>query len=266
MEKERKVITVQIDEEFYDSLMANGGNGGKSNMKYYSCLGDYSNDEQHDVFLVDNANFIVNTGDTYETIIGPEYVYNLGSYEAFPIAVAINMDKRCYDEGEWISLTEYLQRYNGFDPATHAEITEEEFYHIPEDVIIPYRDREKLGEIFEDCYSKLLRYGVQPSGNSIFDSTPIKFPIPFLGHKTISVELHPNDFTRTNENYIVYFFTCSDYYRPNDQWYDWDIPNQNEFVENVEVVCLELCYSGIAMCRILYPDGTKEYLCPIVAG
>lgn len=28
MEKERKVITVQIDEEFYDSLMANGGNGG----------------------------------------------------------------------------------------------------------------------------------------------------------------------------------------------------------------------------------------------
>lgn len=31
MEKERKVITVQIDEEFYDSLMANGGNGGGSN-------------------------------------------------------------------------------------------------------------------------------------------------------------------------------------------------------------------------------------------
>lgn len=30
MEKERKVITVQIDEEFYDSLMANGGNGGGS--------------------------------------------------------------------------------------------------------------------------------------------------------------------------------------------------------------------------------------------
>lgn len=28
MEKERKVITVQIDEEFYDSLMAGGGNGG----------------------------------------------------------------------------------------------------------------------------------------------------------------------------------------------------------------------------------------------
>lgn len=28
MEKEKKVITVQIDEEFYDSLMANGGTGG----------------------------------------------------------------------------------------------------------------------------------------------------------------------------------------------------------------------------------------------
>lgn len=30
MEKREKVITVQIDEEFYDSLMANGGNGGGS--------------------------------------------------------------------------------------------------------------------------------------------------------------------------------------------------------------------------------------------
>lgn len=30
MEKEKKVITVQIDEEFYDSLVANGGNGGES--------------------------------------------------------------------------------------------------------------------------------------------------------------------------------------------------------------------------------------------
>lgn len=175
-----------------------------------------------------------------------------------------HLKKYIYIDGEYVDYLEYVQSRESFVSSTHQEITEEEFYHILEDIVIPFGDRKKLGEVFEQCYSKLLEFNIQPSGDSAFDSTPIKFPIPLLGYKTISIELS-SGYTRTNTNYINWFFTRTDYYRGNDQWNWWE-NDKPEFVDNVEVVCLELCSSGIAMCRITYPDGTKEYLCPIVVG
>lgn len=255
---------VTKNEIHISNLNASSSSNGSS-MKYYDCIQDFLRGESHDVTLVDNVKAILEENGT--TIIAPESVMNWGSFSPVVIAVAIDTEnRRCYVDGEWITMKEYAQRFDGFNPDTHTEITEEEFYHIPESIIIPYKDRNKLGEIFEDCYSKLLRLGVQPNGDSAFDSTPIRFPIPFLGYKTISIEINPDYFTNTEPNYINFFFTRSDFYRSNDSWYNYDDPNQKEFVDNVEVVCLELCSSGIAMCRIVYPDGTKEYLCPMVVG
>lgn len=233
-------------------------NGGKSNIKYYDCLGD-----DHRVSHADNVK-IVNTI-TGDITIAPYATYlDIDFNNSAMLATAWDTSKKIYIDGEYVDYLEYVQSMDSFFASEHKEITEEEFYHTLEDVVIPFGDRKKLGEVFEQCYSKLVEFGVLPSGNGAFNSTPINFPIPLLGYKTISVELH-SEYTRTSPNLIHFFFTSTDFYRSADQW-NWQENNRPEYVSDVEVVCLELCQSGIAMCRITYPDGTKEYLCPIIAG
>lgn len=142
--------------------------------------------------------------------------------------------------------------------------------NIETDIIIKYQDRKKLGIVFEDVYSKLLQNGYNPVGTSIYNSVNIKFPIANLGgnYNTISIECNKDYFIGPYSN-IGYFFSNTNVYKNSDQWTPSDELPENPNIDNVDVVYIELSTtrnSGLAMCRILYPDGTKEYGVYLIAG
>ena len=116
-------------------VKGNGGNAGgyTSGMKYYDCLFDEEIQSTHGDYYVDNEKVMnTETGDVY---IYPESYYQ----NARSIAVAVDVtNRKCYVDGQWMTYKDFLKNEDfgdAFDIDTHIEITEEEFYHIPEDEV-----------------------------------------------------------------------------------------------------------------------------------
>lgn len=228
--------------------------------KFYDCFfGDWNND--HDEWPFIATKYVdLNTGDVY---IAPDSWNGISCPEGSNYIRAAVMhvpDVRYYGDNKWLSPEEVLSNDDvcSFDFNAHPEITEEEFYHIPEEVVIPYNDRNKLEEVFEHLYSILNRYGIEPSGDSAYNTTNINFPIPVCGYKNLSIEISPGNYAQ-NDNIIDSYWTRNDSF--GDVW-DYNKP----IVENVEAVFISIGYTGFGLCRLTHSDGTKEYRVSQVVG
>ena len=224
--------------------------------KFYDCSFADANNSHSDYYEELSKVVDLVTG---ETVIAPEAWIDTENTCA-RVAIAFDMAKKIYIDGKWITNEEFLKRddYEGFDFNAHPEITEEEFYHIPEEVVIPYNDRNKLEEVFEHLYSVLNKYGVEPSGDNAYNTTNINFPIPVCGYKNLSIEISPGNYAQ-RYNIIDSYWTREDSF--DDAW-DYNKP----IVENVEAVFLSIGYTGFGLCRLTHSDGTKEYRVSQVVG
>lgn len=140
-------------------IVKGGGSsgGGKSGMKYFDCLfGDNGDSGSHGEFY--NAKWIdLNSG---YTIIAPwaeaPADYPDGFYPT-RVALAIDMNAKYYWDGQWRTNQDFFE-YLNFDPSTHIEITEEEFYHIPEDKVFDVSTAEGRKEAYETLFPLVSRY------------------------------------------------------------------------------------------------------------
>lgn len=132
-----------------------GSGGGKSGMKYFDCLFeplDEYGEHPHGRFLADNAKVIFTSDNgTDQIVIAPEAEGRL-------IAVAVDTSKRIYLDGRWVDIKEYMFDFENFDMDAHTEITEEEFYHIPEDKVFDVSTAEGRKEAYETLFPLVSRY------------------------------------------------------------------------------------------------------------
>ena len=134
------------------------GGGSASKWKYYDCLGDKKDDYgyiEHYTYLADNVKIIDSV--TGNLMIAPEAYIDSDEPNTI-VAVAYNMDKRVYADGKWIPLEEFIAEAEDMDFSSHTEITEEEFYHIPEDVVWNCNTNEGCKEAFEALWKLCERY------------------------------------------------------------------------------------------------------------
>ena len=171
------------------------GGGSASNMKYYSCLPDYFLEEEHEVSLVDSVKVMLEEDGS--TIIAPESVYNWGSFSPVVGAVAIDADnRRCYVDGEWITMKEYAQRFSGFNVDTHYEISEEEYYRIPDALIM--ENEKELALIYESVCERLAFAGISPAyvdfgTGSTEDIDYLNIPVQFFGYSSIGATVNSDE-------------------------------------------------------------------------
>lgn len=130
-----------------------GGGGSKpsSTIKYYDCL--FDSEEGHGEYGLDNVKVI---GESGATMIAPDAYINGENYQR--VAVAVDMGKKTYIDGEWVNIKDYLVEADGFNPDTHIEITEEEFYHIPEDAVFDVSKEEDRKALMNILYPLAKRY------------------------------------------------------------------------------------------------------------
>lgn len=99
--------------------------------KFYDCFFDVW-DDSHSGYYGDLEKIVdITTG---ETTIAPEGSNYTGE-TSHRVAIAFDMAKKIYVNGNWVPIEIFLSSTDneGFDFSVHPEITEEEFYHIPED-------------------------------------------------------------------------------------------------------------------------------------
>lgn len=140
-------------------IIKKGGGSSKGGMKYYDCLFDEeieSSENIHGDYCVDNVKCI--DFDTREVTIYPE------AYNGQRVAVAVDLtNRKVYMDGQWMTYKDFLklEEWDAFDPDTHIEITEEEFYHIPEDEVWMWTGRtyEENKVQFEKLMALCKRYG-----------------------------------------------------------------------------------------------------------
>lgn len=237
----------------------NGG-GGKSNYKYYDCSNDALKEINHGTYLADSVK-IINT-ETNEIMIAPEAYFD---EEYRVLAVAYDMSKRVYVNGEWIDIKAFIEDSEGFDFSAHIEITEEEFYHIPEDVVLKYRDYEKLKEVFERVYNTLATEGVLedlPVDLYWYSVPKVNFPISKCGYKSISAET--NAYGDVYGSDIIGRVWKQTYeFSSNDFWFDYD-KDENFDYSNVEATYFEVLDTNYALCKIQSQDGSAKYILRIL--
>lgn len=138
------------------SVKVKGGSGAKSNYKYYDCLMDSEKDIEHNSHLADNMK--VTDIVTGETVIGPEIWIETGN-EVRVVAVAYDMSKKIYMDGEWMDIKDYVG--HEVDLSAHPEITEEEFYHIPEEEVWEWNTAEEGEVLYNKLMQLINRYGAE---------------------------------------------------------------------------------------------------------
>lgn len=231
--------------------MAQGGGGSKSAMKYYSCLPCYFLGEGHEVTLVDSVKALLQ--ENGDTIIAPKSVYNWGSFSPTVIAVAIDTEnRRCYVDGEWITMKEYAQRFSGFNTDAHYEITEEEYYRIPDALVI--KNEDDIASVYESICSRLAHSGILPEyldyyTSSTNDLTKLNIPVQFWSRSHIGDAVA-----------ILNYFTVEDL-----QTYD-TLTRQEYFCKNI--TCLGMINKkgiyAFFIGKAELEDGTIKYLLPFI--
>ena len=156
-------------------------------MKYYDCLLDELKGGSHGTYLVDTIKMCDSAS---AVAIGPEIC--IDGEQPTLVAVGVDMtNKRVYVDGAWLDYKSFLSENEGFNIDTHVEITEEEFYHIPEDTEISLLP-EDGDEVRKALFDKLLilaeRYEeVLALGGSI----PLVFWYKSLSVIVVSGNAHP---------------------------------------------------------------------------
>lgn len=238
----------------------NSGGGSGSNYKYYDCSKDTTNEYgelPHGIYLADSIKIMkIETG---EIMITPEAYFDDG--ESQVLAIAYDMSKRIYIDGEWVDIKTFLEAQERFDFLAHQEITEEEFYRVPEDVVIHFRDYDKLAEVYEtiakNVFAKMPEDSV-PVVSYWYDAPSLDIPMMECGYKSISVVVNSEGGTPTSDIIGRVFKQDSDFNTAN--WWQDGLDEGEVFYENVDATYFELKNQATGLCKIVFPDGTVKYM------
>lgn len=180
----------------------------QNNYKYYDCLMDSKNeygDLPHGIYLADNVKVIDTV--TGDTMIAPE-AYLDSENETAIVAVAYDMSKKIYVDGAWKDVATFLEEWEGFDFSAHSEITEDEFYNIPSEVVWEWHTAEE-GEVYYNKLKELIdRYGaenVEQNGLSIipwFKSLTLIDSSPNAYGDVTKTEVSVNSIRYTNDKQV----------------------------------------------------------------
>lgn len=122
-----------------------GSGGGKSGMKYYDNLAFSPVVELASIGKLFD-------GDTLElALIGPMAFPPGQSY--IPLAFGVDLSQKMYYEGQMTTIAEMIE-----GRPLGVEITEEEFYHIPEDKVFDVSTAEGRKEAYETLFPLVSRY------------------------------------------------------------------------------------------------------------
>lgn len=130
-----------------------GSGGGKSGMKYYDIY-----ELNTPVVELASIGKLFN-GDTLELeLIGP-MAFPPGQ-QYIPFAFGVDLSQKMYFNGQMTTIAEMIEGMS-----LGVEITEEEFYHIPEDKVFDVSTAEGRKEAYETLFPLVSRY--YPDMNSI---------------------------------------------------------------------------------------------------
>lgn len=215
--------------------------GSKSTMKYYSCINEIIDDSSHGDYLVDNVKLVGESGDC---AISPEAFLDEENY--YRVAVALDMaNRRVYRNGEWIDYKDFImdEYGEGFNPDTHMEITEEEFYHIPEDITIERGDQEALGKVFET----INKYALPVTRE------PLNIPLALFGYKSLTIGYTDHYLYETN---LFWKRVRTPALELWDSWYDGK--DSESRVGTLEAFAIGTD-AGEGIGKITFDDGTFKY-------
>lgn len=146
--------------------------GGKSGIKYY----DHVEQLSPVVQLASIGKFF--NGDTLELeLIGPMVFPPAQQY--IPFAFGVDLSQKMYYEGQMTTIAQLIE-----GRPLGAEITEEEFYHIPKEEIWDCSTQEGLKDAFEKLWALVERYGEEFINS---ETLPLIFwynPLKFVGDST----------------------------------------------------------------------------------
>lgn len=239
------------------------GGSASDGMKYYDCLYD---EEEHGDYIVDSAKWVDIEGNC---VIGSEAY--LGTEWARLVAVAVDMtNRKVYKDGKWMSQKEWLIETDGFNPDTHTEITEEEFYRLPiETEFIPYKDYKKAEEVYKTIWKALEKYGI--TDNILEDKhwselDSIDIPIMACGfkYKNISMQYSSGE---ENEPYIANIVTriwvMNDVGKTNSSWFDYDTDDEDaKYAKLINIIL----GNYFALSKGINYDGSVEYFPVMLLG
>lgn len=197
-------------QDFADEIKngGNSGGGSASKWKYYDCLGDEKDESgyiSHGTWMADNVKVMDSV--TGNLMIAPEAYIDSDEPNTI-VAVAYDMNKRVYVDGKWVPFEELITAWEGIDFSAHPEITEEEFYNIPNEVVWEWHTAEE-GEVYYNKLKELIdRYGaenVEQNGLSIipwFKSLTLIDSSPNAYGDVTKTEVSVNSIRYTNDKQV----------------------------------------------------------------
>lgn len=181
--KRNNMNIVQLNTTAPDNVIVRGNGGGNSGggsssggMKYYECLFDEANGEEgHSDWNLANVKYVdSNNGEVYIAPDGWNGVEWEDDAAFIKVAVAVPQGRKYYANGQWLDEKEMYLNTSYFDLDTHIEITEEEFYHIPEDAVFDVSKEEDRKALMDFLYPKSKRY-YEAYGKTAFEAVPFFF-------------------------------------------------------------------------------------------
>ena len=238
--------------------------GGESTLEYI----DVRNIDSDLKFGLINSSSLVKIFEGNYTYIWPTLFSKNDFGEAlyeYTTAIAIDFSSKvAWSDDEFITIKELISRDNGlplnvFDSL--PRITKEEFYHIPEDVVIPFRDYDKLAEVYETIAKNVFAMMPEDSVPVVsywYDAPSLDIPMMGCGYKSVSIELNSENGVATN-NIIGRVFKQNYDFNSNDWWHIFEEDGEVSY-ENIDATYFELKNQAVGLGKIVFPDGTVKYM------
>lgn len=209
----------------------NGSGEAEGGMKYYDCLFDFLSEEgEHQDWNLANVKFVnMNSGDVYIAPDGWNGVEWGDDNQFYKVAVAVPQGRRYYANGRWLDEKEMYLNTLYFDPDTHIEITEEEFYHIPEDETLNAFSQEEKKVLFDKLWALVERYGDKVINESIVCKSKWKSLNVNCndGYEDVTINISTIlGFDTNSERKAISFLVESE--NEDDHKKEWNIESDNE--------------------------------------
>jgi hypothetical protein len=242
-----------------------GSGGGESSIEYI----DVRNVEDSDLkFALINSSSLVKIIDgsfiyIYATLFGRND-FNEEDFYRDTVAIAIDFSCKVYYGNGFITIKENISIDNGFPLDVFdslPRITEEEFYHIPEDVVIPFRDYDKLAEVYETIAKNVFATMPEDSVPVVgywYDAPSLDIPMMECGYKSVSVVVNSAGGTPTSDIIGRVFKQDSD--SNTNNWWQDGLDEEDVRYENVDATYFELKNQATGLCKIVFPDNTVKYM------
>lgn len=172
----------------------------------------------------------------------------------FPIAVGVDFKSKILALQDNTTMEMTLMDYmSGMGApvdviANIPQITKEEFFTLPKDVTVKYRDQEKLKEVYEGIVDLYIRRGLPIYGRTR-EAVDVDEPLVYFNYRSLAI--HYNEY----DNYIsperLGYYGVAQEYDGYNNWYDIAM----EDVASCDMLMFNNCY----ICKLTRINGEVVY-------